>query len=562
MALQALTINNFAVIKSTQVDFNDGFIVISGETGAGKSIVIDALGLLLGARAESSLVRHGETRSDLSAHFNVMRLPQVKEWLLEQDLNNPDDDNELVIRRVVQQQGPTKCYVNDRMITLATLKQLGLLLIDIHGQHEHQSLLRRATQRDIVDQRAQIKPQVDELAKLARSIHATQSQLERAEQNISEHQNRLDLLRFQLNELQEIQLKENEFDELDQEFNRLSHADSLRSDLQACVEALEQQDGSAIELIETHALQLEKATAVNPDLKGGLDLLNTALAHLKEGLDELRPELQRIEADPQRLSEVEARRDVIITLARKHRCAENSLLDHQAALETELDALTQADEAPQQLQQQLDALLDEYHTLAKSVSEQRQHAANQLSLAITEQMQDLGMEGGQCHINVSSDDTKPHSVTLHGYDNISFDVATNAGMPLSALNKTASGGELSRISLAIQVVASQDSPSPTLVFDEVDVGVGGRIGQIVGERLRKLGRHAQVICITHLPQVAALGEQHLLVNKTVQNGETATELTPLDTMARVDELSRMLGGVTITENTRLHAKEMLNLSAS
>ncbi len=562
MALLDISINNFAVVKATEVEFARGFTVVSGETGAGKSIILDALDLVLGARAEASLIRHGEDQSDISATFSIERLPQVKAWLQSRDLDTQTGGDELIVRRVIRTDRPTKCYINDQTTTLATLKELGLLLVDIHGQHEHQSLLRKPTLRSIVDERAGVAKELSEIAELARSIQRTQTELDAISQNLDNNRERLDLLSFQLDELVDVNLQENEFDDLEKEYALLSNADDLRNNIESALNALfDKEEGNVSASLGAQSIRLEKLKSLDPNLDSACELISSALAQVDEARSELESALSRAQGDPERLFEVEARRDTLINLARKHRCSENELLNKLNTLQHEFDMLQSADARPEKLAQELEQLKTRYFELADIVSAARIQAALKLEQAITEQMQDLGMQGGRLHVSVEKAETGSQAnearISPHGQDDIDFLVSTNTGMPLKPLSKTASGGELSRISLAIQVIASQSSSTPTLVFDEVDVGVGGRIAEIVGERLKDLGANAQVICITHLPQVAALGEQHVLVEKSSSHDVTSTALQTLSHAQRVQELARMMGGVEITESTIVHAKEML-----
>ena len=564
MALIELSINNFAVIKAAEVEFNAGFTVVSGETGAGKSIILDALNLVLGARAESALVRHGEQTSEINATFDASSLYHVQTWLKDRDLSNPDANNTVLIRRVVKENGPTKCYINDTPTTLSSLKELGILLVDIHGQHEHQSLLRKGTHRTIIDERANTTQAVSQIALLAKNIQQIQEELETLTQTASDNKDHLDLLDFQLNELVEAQLIENEFDALQQEYDILSNADELKAKIEIALEVLfDRDDNNVSSALGSQIVKLEKIKSLDSNVASAHDLIASALAQVDEAQVELNKALRHVDGDPERLADVEARRDLLINLARKHRCSENELLARQKKLQLEYDELIDGDAKPERLKQQLDSLLKDYQSQADDLTEKRSVAAKALADEISTQMQDLGMQGGRFEVQIGQRaDDKPH-VTQYGQDEIEFLVSTNTGMPLKPLNKTASGGELSRISLAIQVIASQSSSTPTLIFDEVDVGVGGGIAQIVGERLRKLGQNAQVICITHLPQVAALGAQHVLVEKHTESGQTSTSLTILDHDQRINELARMLGGIEITENTLIHAREMLsNATAS
>ena len=378
MALLELSVNNFAVIKAAAIEFNSGFTVVSGETGAGKSIILDALDLILGARAESALVRHGEQASDINASFDVRRLPHVQTWLKERDLSNLDAANTVLIRRVVRESGPTKCYINDHPTTLSSLKELGLQLVDIHGQHEHQSLLRKNTHRMIVDERAGTTENVTEIAHLAKRIQSISEQLSGLQQTARDNKDRLDLLAFQLNELVEAQLSENEFEALQQEYDMLSNADELRASIESALEALfEREDQNVSSTLGSQITKLEKLKLLDPNVGVAFDLLNSALAQIDEAQTELNRALRHVDGDPERLSEVEARRDLLINLARKHKCTEDALLARQLALQVEHDELADSDAKPERLKKELDQLLAEYQHLADQLTVKRTAAAQQ-----------------------------------------------------------------------------------------------------------------------------------------------------------------------------------------
>lgn len=559
MSLRELTIRNFAIIKQLEIEIDDGLTVVTGETGAGKSIVLDALNLLLGSRAESELIRHGEDQCEITALFDVSKLSNVQHWLEQKDLLGDDDsDGYCLVRRIVRRNRPTKCYINDQPSRLSSLRELGLLLVDLHGQHEHQSLLRVATQRQIIDQFAGHPAQLEKMAKLAAQIHRVERELSQLTQSHTDNADRLELMAFQLNELDEAAIAEGEFEQLEQEHARLSHAQQLISGINLAIDSLFQNETTNISFELGKCInELSDLAEIDKNLLPSNDLLNSALAQIDESQTLLETALNQIELDPQRLQEVEQRLDTLINLARKHRCPETQLTERHQTLKDEYQRLENQHLQPEKLQQQLTELSQQYHQVAFTVSENRQEVAEMLSDAITKQMQDLGMKGGKLEIQVESIiDDKLH-VSEHGVDRIEFMVSTNYGMPLKPLLKTASGGELSRISLAIQVIASEKSATPCLVFDEVDVGVGGKVAEIVGNRLRALGRHAQVICITHLPQVAAQGNQHLFVDKVSNRTETYSTLVNLGDEMRSAEIARMLGGAEITDRTRAHAQEML-----
>ena len=479
MSLTELSIRNFAIIKQLEIDIDDGLTVVTGETGAGKSIMLDALNLLLGARAESDIVRHGEQQCEISALFSIGHLTHVQQWLMAHDLalpmldyQSPEQQHNCLVRRIVKRNKPTKCYINDQPTTLATLKELGLLLVDLHGQHEHQSLLRRATQRQIVDGFAEHQEPLAQVAALVSNIHRLERELNTMLQNQNDTSGRMELLSFQLNELDEADVIDDEFDELEQNYARLSHAQSIKTGIESALDGLFLNDSNNISTdLGKQVNQIGELMAVDAHLQPVNELLNSALAQVDETRSTLESALANIDQDPERLLELEQRRDTLINLARKHRCSENQLGAHRQNLHNEYQRLSQQQAQPEQLQQQISHLTAQYSELAQQISAQRQAVAKQLSTDITAQMQELGMQGGELVIRVEPDSTL---ISEHGFDQIEYLVSTNLGMPAKPLHKTASGGELSRISLAIQVITSQKSATPTLVFDEVDVGVGGK----------------------------------------------------------------------------------------
>lgn len=566
MALQELTIRNFAIIKKLDIEVDGGLTVVTGETGAGKSIVLGALNLLLGSRAEVDMIRHDEDQCEITALFRIDGLNDVKKWLERRDLlseKNDETGHYCLIRRVVRRYKPTRCFINDQPTTLASLKELGILLVDLHGQHEHQSLLRRATQRQIVDQFAGHESELSLMAALAAKINRLEKSLSEMTQNTSDNADRIELLSFQLNEMNEANISEGEYEELSQEHSRLSNAQALINGIQTALDGLFHNDDSNVSLeLGKQINQLNDLAEFDHNLIPANDLLNSSLAQIDEARNTIEAALAKIEQDPERLREVEQRVDTLINLARKHRCKESELTTRHSELKKEFARLQGNSSDPEKLQLELKQLNDEYTELAHTISEKRQEVAKQLSEAITKQMQGLGMKGGYLEIQVEPRIEDNVHVSEHGIDQFEYMVSTNYGVPLKSLQRTASGGELSRISLAIQVITSEKSDTPTLVFDEVDVGVGGKIASVVGKRLRKLGERAQVICITHQPQVASQGNQHLFVDKVQGENETYSTLIELKDEMRTDEIARMLGGDEITERTRAHAQEMLTQTGS
>jgi len=563
MALTELTIRNFAIIKQLEIEIDNGLTVVTGETGAGKSVVLGALNLVLGSRAEAEMVRHGEEQCEITALFSIGGLKNVQTWLEKRDLHEAADDIDYcLVRRVVRVNKPTKCYINDQPATLTSLRELGYMLVDLHGQHEHQSLMRIPEQRRIIDQFADHGDALKVMAKLASQIHRVERELNSAEQNQTDNADRLELLSFQLNELDEANILDDEFESLEQEHSRLSNSKGLIDGIESTVDALFHNEVSNVTAeLGRNVNQLGSLADLDSNLQPANDLLNSALAQIEEAQSALESARAKIDQNPELLHEVEQRRDTIINLARKHRCAENAIPQRHQALQSEYKRIESAHTQPEEMQKELVELKDQYLTVAQAISAKRQEVAGVLSNSISEQMQDLGMSGGQLAIKVEPHISDEIIISEHGVDHIEFMVSTNHGMPMKSLNKTASGGEMSRISLAIQVITSEKSDTPTLVFDEVDVGVGGKVAQIVGTRLRKLGTNAQVICITHLPQVASQGQQHIFIDKVSTENETYSTLVKLNDEMRTMEIARMLGGEIITDRTRAHAQEMLAASS-
>jgi len=501
MALRELSIRNFAIIKQLEIEVDDGLTVVTGETGAGKSIVLDALNLLLGSRAETDMIRHNEDQCEISALFSIKNLSNVQRWLQQRDLSNSEQDGSddyCLIRRIVKRNKPTKCYVNDQPTTLASLKELGFLLVDLHGQHEHQSLLRRSTQRQIIDQFSEHQAELNKMAKLASQIHRL---------------------------------------EIEHTHARLNNAQELITGIEQTLDALFNNESSNLSSeLGKNANVISELAEVDAQLKPANDLLSSALAQVDEARSALESALAKIDQDPEHLHEIAQRRDTLINLARKHRCHENDLPKRHQHLQEEYQRLEKQQSQPDVLQEQIALLTKQYSVVAYAISNTRQSVAKKLSASITEQMQSLGMKGGELIIQTEPIISDSIVISEHGIDQIEYLVSTNFGAPAKALHKTASGGELSRISLAIQVITSEKSDTPTLVFDEVDVGVGGKTAQIVGERLRNLGDNAQVLCITHLPQVAAQGSQHIFIDKVSNDNETYSTLVKLN-----DEMRTTVG---------------------
>ena len=550
--LATLHIRDFVIIDKLELELGPGMTTLTGETGAGKSILLDALGLLLGDRADASSVRHGAQRADISAGFDTSRLDQARDWPTEQSL---DMDGECQLRRVIQREGRSRAYINGSPVPLQLLREFGERLVDIHGQHEHQSLMKRDLQRQLLDSHGGHGKLLDQLAAIHADWKATGAAIDAVLGTGQDRDSRLEFLRFQLQELDELAPEPGEAERLHEEHQRLANAGQLLETCGTHIARLYDDEQSAQVLISHALTDLEPLTRIDGSLREAGELINTALIQLEEGVDRLRDYQQRLELDPQRLQWLEQRLDALHKVAGKHRIKPEQLEEFQARLADELTTLEQADERLQALEEQRQQLQAQFDKVAAQLGRKRRKTAKQLSGQVTEAMQALGMQGGRFAIEVS--DAGKDSMSAHGRERIDFLVSANPGQPLQPLAKTASGGELSRISLAIQVVAASDTHIPTLIFDEVDSGVGGAVAETVGQQLKALGRYHQVLCVTHLPQVAAQAHQHLQVSKHTDQETTRTRIRALDEAERIEEIARMLGGKKITASTRKHAREML-----
>ncbi len=544
---------NFAIVEGLDLPLEGGLTVLTGETGAGKSILLDALGLALGDRADSGVIRHGAEKAEISVTFSTEDAPEAEAWLREHELASA---GECIIRRVISAGGKSRAFINGKPAPAASLRELGEMLVDLHGQHEHQSLLRQDAQRRLLDDFAGHDRRLAELADAWQDWREKQTELARLRHAASERDDRLELLRYQVQELEELALAEGELAELEAEHRRLANASGLLETGQRVLLTLDGDDPACAGNLLAAALHdVGEMSETDPQLAGVTELLDSAVIQAREAASELRRYLDGLELDPERLAWLEARLATIQDLARKHHCDPAELPGLLPRLQAELAELEQAEVRAGNLQAEVDAALARYRTLAEKLGKSRRSAARKLGKAVTESMQTLGMEGGRFEVSVTPLETDTPAVT--GLERIAFQVSANPGQPLKPLARVASGGELSRISLAIQVITARDSRIPTLIFDEVDVGIGGRVAEIVGQLLRTLGEQRQVICVTHLPQVAALGHHHLQVQKTAERNRTHSHIAVLDREARVDELARMLGGIEITDQTRSHAREMI-----
>jgi len=548
--LTHLTVSDYAIVQAVSVDLSAGMTVISGETGAGKSIMLDALALCLGDRADASSVRHGAQRAEISACFDISNNNQAQIWLKDRAL---DHDGECILRRVISAEGRSRAFINGVPSNLTDCAQIGAMLVDLHSQHEHQSLLRRDVQRSLLDAFAGCADLAQEVADLAaqwRDIHRRHS---RMSQNGEEEEARKALLTYQLDELNTLGITEGEVADLEGEQKLLANATFLIEQSNVINELLDLHgDG-----LRTALQKLDDSRFPDSNIASARELLNSASIQVQEAVSDLGRFADTIDIDPGRLNQVERRLDEVYTLARKHRVDASELHLQQQQIEEALVELEGDEASLNALAQQMTELVATWQLKATKLSQLRHRGAIELAEKATSLLEELAM--AQCHIDIALTPLEAKELDARGSEDVHFLLSTNPGAPAGPLSKVASGGELSRISLALQVIAAQSATSPTMIFDEVDVGVGGAVAEVVGTLLRNLSTHVQVICVTHLPQVAAQGLHHLRVEKQGKNA-FGSHFSLLDNEGRIDEIARMLGGKVITEKTRAHAKEMLALA--
>ncbi|HWR79513.1 MAG TPA: DNA repair protein RecN [Pseudomonas sp.] len=551
-----LAVNNFAIVEHLDIELHKGMTAITGETGAGKSIMLDALGLALGDRADSGVVRPGSDKADIQASFDLAHIPEARNWLTQRDL---EQDGPCILRRVITAEGRSRAYINGSPCPQADLKAIGELLIDIHSQHEHQSLLKTDTHRRLLDEFAGAAELARQVQLAAQRWRQTNLELERLSSNNSEQRARHQLLSYQIEELENLALGDNELEQLEQEHRTLSNAEQLMAACRQVLELCSESDaGNVLSALTTSLQRLNAFPGQGGAIHETTNLLASAQIQIEEAVGELNRFLDHFDADPQRQQLLQERLDTIYSLARKHRINPQELGDLQHRLLDELEGLNAGDQAAEQLQDELNAFTRHFQERAAELSQIRHSAAARLSTAVEQELQRLGMPGGRLSIQLpATDSSNPHPA---GLEHVEFLVSANPGQPLKALSKVASGGELSRISLAIQVITAQTSRVPTLVFDEVDVGIGGPTAEVVGQLLRQLGEHGQVLTVTHLPQVAAQGHQQLFVHKVRGTSETRTAVSLLDESGRVEEIARMLGGVDLTEESLAHARKLVAIA--
>jgi DNA repair protein RecN (Recombination protein N) len=552
--LTQIDIANLATIQQLTLELAAGTTVITGETGAGKSILIDAIGLALGSRATGDMVRTGQEKADVSISFDIRDINEAKAWLREHELDA--DADECIIRRTIQKDGRSKSYINGSPTTLQLLRGFSDLIINIHGQHEHHALFKPETQREMLDKYADHADLLEEVQQAARTGQQLVNTLAQLRKNHGEKNSFGDFLKFQWQELEALQLSAEEFKNLEAEHKLLANSGELLENMQVALNLLNgDDDNNALDLLNRSLTALVAIENYNPKMSGLIENLRSASIQVGDTVNELEHYQEKIDLDPERLQWVEQRIGTLFDVARKHKIKPEELFALQQKIAGQLAELDTSDERLAELEAQLAAAEAHYQTVAAKLSKSRVKAAKKLTQEITAIIRDLSLPHGIFQIQFATDDLP--RFPAQGLEKIIFEIATNVGQPLQPLAKVASGGELSRISLAIHMATAEQHTIPTLIFDEVDVGISGGTAEIIGKLLRRLGQTHQLLCITHLPQVAAQGHQHLLVEKTHEKNATFTNIRHLNAKEKIQELARLLGGVEITKKTIDHAREML-----
>ena len=555
--LTQLTINNFAIVRQLEIELAKGMSVITGETGAGKSIAIDALGLCLGQRIETSMVREGQERAEICATFFIEPTNPAYQWLQEQELQDPDNPSDCILRRVINADGRSKAFINSTPVSASQLKEIGQYLIHINGQHASQLLLKNDYQLQLVDSFVHHNGLLTQMREDYRAWKNLQTQVKNFQQKVAENEAKKQLLQYQVEELDEFALRPNEYLELEEDHRRLSNSEQLTQLSQSALQLLSENETVSIDSMLYRATQyIDELSELDPRYVSVQTMLNDALIQVQEATSEVQHLASHIEQDPILLQEIEQRLGQALQLARKHNVKPEALVEWHQKLKTELTALLDFSESEERLILEEKAAFEKMQHTAKQLHESRSQAARKLAQQVTHSIKGLAMENAEFFIEVNSDLTK---VAANGADNIVFTLRSNLGQQAQPLAKVASGGELSRISLAIQVLTSDQSAIPTLIFDEVDVGISGKTASVVGKSLRQLGDKCQVLCVTHLPQVACHGHHQFNVEKFTVDDKTETKMTALSQEERVPALARLLGGSEITDLALANAREMLDL---
>ncbi|MDN3210586.1 DNA repair protein RecN [Haemophilus sp. SZY H57] len=552
-----LTINNFAIVRQLEIELAKGMSVITGETGAGKSIAIDALGLCLGQRIETSMVREGQERAEICATFFIELTNPAYQWLQEQELQDPDNPSDCILRRVINADGRSKAFINSTPVSASQLKEIGQYLIHINGQHASQLLLKNDYQLQLVDTFAHHHDLLAQMREDYRAWKNLQTQVKNFQQQVAENEAKKQLLQYQVEELDEFALRPNEYLELEEDQRRLSNSEQLTQLSQSALQLLSENETVSIDSMLYRATQyIDELSELDPRYASVQTMLNDALIQVQEATSEVQHLASHIEQDPMLLQEIEQRLGQALQLARKHNVKPEELVEWHQKLKAELTALLDFSESEERLILEEKAAFEKMQHTAKQLHESRYQAAEKLARQVTHSIKGLAMENAEFFIEVNSDLAK---VAANGADNIVFTLRSNLGQQAQPLAKVASGGELSRISLAIQVLTSDQSAIPTLIFDEVDVGISGKTASVVGKLLRQLGDKCQVLCVTHLPQVACHGHHQFNVEKFTVDDKTETKMTALSQEERVPALARLLGGSEITDLALANAQEMLDL---
>ena len=555
--LTQLTINNFAIVRQLEIELAKGMSVITGETGAGKSIAIDALGLCLGQRIETSMVREGLERAEICASFFIEPTNPAYQWLQEQELQDSDNPSDCILRRVINADGRSKAFINSTPVSASQLKEIGQYLIHINGQHASQLLLKNDYQLQLVDTFAHHYDLLAQMREDYRAWKNLQTQVKTFQQKVAENEAKKQLLQYQVEELDEFALRPNEYLELEEDQRRLSNSEQLTQLSQSALQLLSENETVSIDSMLYRATQyIDELSELDPRYVSVQTMLNDALIQVQEATSEVQHLASHIEQDPMLLQEIEQRLGQALQLARKHNVKPEELVEWHQKLKAELTALLDFSESEERLILEEKAAFEKMQNTAKQLHESRCQAAEKLAQQVTHSIKGLAMENAEFFIEVNSDLTK---VAANGADNIVFTLRSNLGQQAQPLAKVASGGELSRISLAIQVLTSDQSAIPTLIFDEVDVGISGKTASVVGKLLRQLGDKCQVLCVTHLPQVACHGHHQFNVEKFTVDDKTETKMTALSQEERVPALARLLGGSEITDLALANAQEMLDL---
>ena len=549
--LKALTIQDLAVVRQLDIEFDAGLTILTGETGAGKSILIEALGLALGDRADSSMVRHSAERASVSATFDIENNQIIRDFLED---NHLESGAQCILRRVMNADGRTRAFCNATPVPVQLLKQIGDLLVDIHGQHAHHSLLRRPVQRDLLDEYGQCGNALEAVRLSFKNWHDITRQIEELSNGAQDVPSRIDLLRFQAEEIEKLGITTDSLAALEAEHHRIGHSAKLIAGCEHAHQLVFDDDSSALTRAVKASDALRELSEIDKDLVSVVELLGQAIINLSEAEREFAHIRSNMDADPERLEQLDRQLQLIQDVARKHRCTVHEVPNRLAELCAELDDLCNREDQIQQANLALKMALDDYRVGAEKLHTSRTKAAKKMAREITKRLRELGIPHAEFTVQIDRDTATP---SAHGDDEIEFLVTANPDQPVKPLRKVASGGELSRISLAIQVASTGNSGIPVMVFDEVDTGVGGATADVVSKYLQQLAERRQILCITHLPKVASSGSHHYFIGKTVSHGVTETTIKILDHDTRIEEIARMLGGQKVTSKARDHARELL-----